>query len=135
MSTLGTEFIGKGWKFPIKVDARGRLSWSEGTERLEDAIWLVVRTSLGERVMRPTFGAGANDYVFQPNSPPVRAELTSAIRSALLNWEPRVDLDTVAVDPVAGDPSRVLVTIAYRVRTTNELFNVVYPFYLGEGVG
>ena len=135
MSTIATDFIGKGMKFPIKVDARGRLNWSEGPPRLQDAIWLIVKTSLGERVMRPAFGAGVNDYVFQPNSPMVRKGLETAIRSALLKWEPRIDLDTVSVDPVADEASQVLVTIAFRIRTTNELFNVVYPFYLQEGVG
>jgi phage baseplate assembly protein W len=135
MTTLGSDFIGTGWKFPIKVDARGRLTWSQGTDRLQDAIWLIVKTSLGERVMRPTFGAGVDDYVFQPNSPSIRTALATGIRSALTQWEPRVDLDTVSVDPVADEPSQVLVTIAYRVRTTNELFNIVYPFYLEEGVG
>jgi uncharacterized protein len=135
MSTLGSDFIGKGLKFPIKVDARGRLAWSEGVERVEDAVWLIVRTSLNERVMRPTFGAGANDFVFQPNSPTVRTALATAVRSALLKWEPRIDLDALTVDPSADDPSRVLVTVSYTVRTTNELFNKVYPFYLQEGVG
>lgn len=129
------DFIGTGFSFPIKVDARGRLTWSGGDRRLQDAIWLIVKTSLGERVMRPTFGAGANDYVFQPNSPTVRAALATAIRSALVLWEPRIDLDTVSVDPDPYEPSHVYVAIAYRVRTTNELFNMVYPFYLGEGVG
>lgn len=129
------DLIGTGFSFPIKVDARGRLTWSSGEQRLQDAIWLIVKTSIGERVMRPTFGAGANDYVFQPNSPTARTALATAIRSALLLWEPRVDLDTVSVDPVSGEPSQVLVSIAYRVRSTNELFNMVYPFYLNEGVG
>jgi uncharacterized protein len=128
------DFIGTGVNFPIKVDARGRLTWSSGPPRLQDAIWLIVKTSLGERVMRPGFGAGVNDYVFQPNSPVTRAALAAAVRSALLRWEPRVDLDQVSVDPVEGEPSQVLVTIAFRVRTTNELFNLVYPFYLDEGV-
>ena len=135
MTTLASDFIGRGLKFPVKVDARGRLISSGGPTRLQDAIWLIVKTSLGERVMRPLFGAGVNDYVFQANSPSVRTALQIAIRSALLEWEPRVDLDTVSVDPVADEPSQVMVTVAFRIRTTNELFNVVYPFYLEEGVG
>jgi hypothetical protein len=40
----------------------------------------------------------------------------------------------VRVDPVSGEPSQVIASIDYRLRTTNELFNVVYPFYLEEGV-
>jgi phage baseplate assembly protein W len=129
-----TDFIGKGWRFPIKVNAKGGLSWSEGLDRIQDAIWLIIKTGLGERVMRPQFGAGVDDYVFQPNSPTIRAALAAAIQSALLQWEPRIDLEAVRVDPVPGEPSQVLASIEYTIRSTNEMFNVVYPLYLEEGV-
>ena len=135
MTTLASDFIGKGLEVPHQGRRPRPAELVGGPPRLQDAIWLIVKTSLGERVMRPAFGAGVNDYVFQPNSPAVRTALETAIRSALLQWEPRVDLDTVSVDPVADEASQVLVTIAFRIRTTNELFNVVYPFYLQEGVG
>jgi hypothetical protein len=130
----GDSFIGKGWRFPIKVNARGGIDWSEGPQRISDAIWIIVKTALGERVMRPAFGAGVNDFVFQSNSAAIQTELAAAVKSALVQWEPRIDLGQVQAQPVADQPSQVLVSIEYRVRTTNELFNVVYPFYLQEGV-
>ena len=151
MSNL--DFVGTGWRFPIKVNARGRLEWSSGPQRIQDAIWLIVKTALGERIMRPKFGAGVDDFVFQSNSGINRSKLAIAIKSALLEWEPRIDLEDVRVDSAAdvssarvdsgnGDvrfsnsgslESQVLVTIQYRIRMTNELFNVVFPFYLEEG--
>lgn len=134
MATRTYDFIGIGWKFPIRVNAKGGLGWSAGPERIQDAIWLIIKTALGERVMRPRFGAGVDDFVFQPNSPAIRAALASAIKQALLEWEPRIELEAVRVEPVPGEPSQVLASIEYRSRTTNELFNVVYPFYLEEGV-
>jgi Bacteriophage baseplate protein W len=128
------EFIGKGWRFPIKINAKGGIDWSEGPGRISDAIWIIVKTALGERVMRPTFGAGVNDYVFQSNSFVTRTKLVTAIKSALVQWEPRIELGQVQAQLVANEPSQVLISIEYRLRTTNELFNVVYPFYLEEGV-
>jgi phage baseplate assembly protein W len=148
------DFIGRGWRFPIKVNARGRLEWSDGPARIQDSIWLIIKTALGERIMRPKFGAGVDDFVFQSNSLINRSALATAIKSALLEWEPRIDLDEVRVNSVSelrgsqldtearelvGSQSvdldsQVLVTIQYRIRTTNELFNVVFPFYLEEGV-
>jgi uncharacterized protein len=130
----GDEFIGKGWRFPIKVNAKGAIDWSEGSARISDAIWIIVKTALGERVMRPTFGAGVDDFVFQSNSFAIRTRLVAAIKSALVQWEPRIELGQVQAQPVAEEPSQVLISIEYRVRTTNELFNVVYPFYLQEEV-
>jgi phage baseplate assembly protein W len=130
----GERFIGRGWRFPIKVNARGAIDWSDGPDRLRDAIWIVVKTAMGERVMNPEFGSGADGFVFQPNSAATRAELAQAVRKALVTWEPRIDLDSVRIDEVAGEASQVTVAIDYRIRSTNELFNLVLPFYLEEGV-
>jgi phage baseplate assembly protein W len=127
------DIIGQGWKFPIRVNAKGGLNWSNGADRIRQAIWLIISTSLGERVMRPTFGAGASDYVFQPNSPAKRAALANAIRNGLAKWEPRIDVDSVLVTDSPDQASLVLATVNYRIRSTNELFNMVYPLYLEEG--
>ena len=82
--TAVVELIGKGWKFPIKVNAKGGLSYSEGPERIQDAIWIVLSTSLGERLMRPDFGAGVHEYIFQSHSDVMRTRLHSAVNEALL---------------------------------------------------
>jgi uncharacterized protein len=149
------DFIGKGWRFPIKVNARGCLEWSDGPNRIRDAIWIIIKTSLNERLMRPKFGAGVDDFVFESNSEINRVQLSAAIKSALLEWEPRIELDDVRVtsgwqaadsrtealdseqaikDRATALDSQVVVSIEYRLRTTNEMFNVVLPFYLEEGV-
>ena len=125
-----SDFIGQGWRFPIRVNAKGGLDWSSGPERIQDTIWIIIRTALGERVMRPKFGRGRSRFLSQSNSPLVRASLASAISTALLQWEPRIEVAGVNVDPDPGEPSQVLVSIDYRIRSTNTLSNVVYPFYL-----
>jgi phage baseplate assembly protein W len=130
----GNEFIGKGWRFPIKPNAHGGISWSEGPDRISDAIWILIKTAFGERVMRPRLGAGVNDFVFQSNTTVVRTELVSAIKGALLKWESRIDLEEVDARTVDDEPSQVLISIQYRLRANNQVFNIVYPFYLEEGV-
>ena len=107
--------------------------YGDGQQRIEDAIWIIVSTSLGERLMRPLFGAGADDYVFQPNSALTRTQLAHAVQQALVKWEPRIELDSVSVDSSPDQASQVLITIQYHIRSTNELFNMVFPFYLQEG--
>lgn len=129
----GNDFIGTGWRFPITVNAKGGINWSNGPERISDAIWVIIKTSIGERVMRPAFGAGANEFVFQSNSSLIRTQLVASIKQALLKWEPRIALTQVSANPVPDEPSQVLVSIEYTIKATNELFNVVYPFYLAEG--
>ncbi len=128
------DLIGQGWKFPIKVNPKGGLSYSSGPERIQDAIWIVLSTSLGERLMRPNFGAGIHDYVFQSNSDVVRTQLRTAVNDALLRWEARIEVKDVIVQE-GTQPSQVLISIDYQIRSTNELFNLVYPLYVQEGAG
>jgi len=132
MST--TDIIGVGWKFPIRVNAKGGISYSSGPDRIQDAIWIILSTSLGERVMREDFGAGIHDYVFQSNSDVVRAQLAAAVGAALAKWEPRIQQVNVSVQ-LGNEPSQVLIVIDYQISSTNELFNLVYPLYLQEGAG
>lgn len=134
MSTTPVDLIGVGWKFPIRVNAKGGISYSSGPDRIQDAIWIILSTSLGERVMREDFGAGVNDYVFQSNSDVVRVRLAAAVSAALTKWEPRIKLVNVAAQQ-GTEPSQVLIVVDYQISSTNELFNLVYPLYLQEGAG
>jgi phage baseplate assembly protein W len=134
MSTTPIDIIGVGWKFPIRVTAKGGLSYSNGPDRIQDAIWIILSTSLGERVMREDFGAGVNDYVFQSNSDVVRARLAAAVSAALTKWEPRITQVNVAAQQ-GTEPSQVLIVVDYQISSTNELFIRGYPLYLRGGVG
>ncbi|HWG95758.1 MAG TPA: GPW/gp25 family protein [Nitrospira sp.] len=127
------DFIGTGFRFPIRINGRGGLSWSSGPERIQDSIWIIITTALGERVMRPRFGAGVSNFVLNSNSLVVRTQLSDAIKRALVEWEPRIELEAVRVDEVSEQASQVLIGIDYRLRETNELFNMVYPLYVQEG--
>lgn len=128
------DIIGTGWTFPIKVNSNGGLSYTSGPDKIQQAIWIILSTALGERAMNPTFGAGVQDYVFQSNSTLTQSGLAGAVKAALVKWEPRIEIDSVTVATSPDQASQVLININYRIRTTNELFNMVYPLYLTEGV-
>lgn len=124
--------LGVGWSFPIRpVD--GRLTFARFEEDIEQAIPLILQTARGERVMLPEFGAGVRNFVFEPNSPSTHRAIEVAVRDALIDWEPRINLERVGVTPDEDDPSRVLIHVDYVVRATNTFYNRVYPFYLLEG--
>jgi phage baseplate assembly protein W len=129
------DIIGQGWKFPIRVNPQGGIDWSSGPSRIQQAIWIIISTSLGERVMRPKFGAGASDFVFESNSSAKRAGLASQIQTALTTWEPRITINQVTVTASPDQAGLVLAAVTYTIRSTNELFNMVYPLYLQEGLG
>jgi phage baseplate assembly protein W len=122
-------FLGKGWQFPVAVDDRGELEVAAYEESVRQSIWLILGTAKGERVMRPDFGCGIYEMVFEVNSSTTAAEAAEAVRDALLSFEPRIDVLDIEVSP--GEDGEVLyISIDYQVRATNTVFNLVYPFYL-----
>lgn len=140
MSVTGSEipFLGTGWSFPLRVGGHGGLSWSSGERDVAEAIWLVLSTGRGERQMRPRFGCGIHDLVFDSDSAQARAAIAHLVRAALTEWEPRIDVLDVRVEP--GDPgvpssTLQLVHVDYRIRENNAFHNLVYPFYAVEGEG
>jgi hypothetical protein len=125
-------FLGKGWAFPVGVEA-GLTAMAAYEQDVEQAILIILGTNPGERVMRPDFGAGLRAFVFEPLNPATLESLRQRVREALVDWEPRIDIESVSASAAAPDAGKVLIEIGYRVRATNSHHNLVYPFYLEEG--
>lgn len=133
MRTAERDFLGVGWQFPISVAPNGKLAQSRHEQKVEESIFVILSTAKGERPMLPEFGCGIHDLVFAPNNPATVAEVASAVREALVSYEPRIDV--LAVDAFASpdEENLLLIRIDYRVRSNNARANLVYPFYITEG--
>lgn len=125
------DFLGRGLRFPVQPDARGRLARSNDEQKIEESIWLILSTAPGERVMLPSFGCGLQELVFEPNSPLTESAVAIEVQQALVRWEPRIDVIDVTVD--SPQPNLMLIHVDYRVRAANTTHNLVYPFYVNEG--
>lgn len=131
-----SSFIGRGWPFPVRPDpVAGRLLWSAHEEKVRQSMWLILATAPGERVMRPDFGCGVNELVFQPNTVAFHGVVAERVRTALVRWEPRVDVLGVDITAPEDVGSVLLVHVDYRIRANNAAGNLVYPYYLTEGPG
>jgi phage baseplate assembly protein W len=129
-------FMGRGFHFPFAVNKQtGKFLMVEHEDDIHEAIEIILKTNIGERVMLPDFGSAANDYVFAVNRLENVASFELDILKAIETFEPRVRDVQVEVENQDGDKSKTVVNISYVVRTTNNLFNKVYPFYLLEGAG
>jgi phage baseplate assembly protein W len=133
---------GTGWGFPVRLEdepadpgrSRG-MAMSSLDRSVEESVRLIVGTARGERVMRPTFGCGIHDHVFAPHDATTAGLIGFEVREALVDFEPRIEVLDVQVDSDPQNDTRLLVRLDYRVRATNNVFNLVYPFYLQEGEG
>lgn len=128
MKTL--DLLGRGLAFPVLPDERTReLALATGTEKVRQAILLILETEPGERVMRPSFGCGLRRYLAKPNTTATRALLQRDVELALTTWEPRIRLRSVRVEE-GEDPSLVTIEIDYLHARDGSPGNLVYPFYL-----
>jgi len=125
-----TEIIGSGLAFPLQVDRRGGIALARDETDIEQAIELILGTAPGERPMRPEFGCGVHDFVFDSIDASTIGKMENAIRDALDHWEPRIVVETVEFDLSDVDEGRLMIDIGYRVRVTNTIRNLVYPFYV-----
>ena len=125
-----TEIIGSGLAFPLQVDRRGGIALARDETDIEQAIELILATAPGERPMRPEFGCGVHDFVFDSIDAKTVGKMELAIRDALDRWEPRVVVETVEFNLDYVGEGRLIIDIGYRVRATNTMRNLVYPFYV-----
>jgi phage baseplate assembly protein W len=130
-----TDFRGRGWRYPIVPDAGGGLGYVDGDAGVEQSLVLLLKTTVGERVMRPGYGTVAPGLVFAPGSATNLDALERSVTDAVLDFEDRVILDDVTVTPDPDDPVRVEIEVTYTVRRTNTRLSVVFPFYLDRPGG
>jgi phage baseplate assembly protein W len=126
------QIYGRGISFPPRLGPDGRFAWSEGEDNVREAIRVILSTELGERLNTPDFGCGLGQSLFEPNTAATRSDLAQRIARALTLWEPRVSVDTVAVDPDPSDPQAAVATISFRLVATGARGRVSLNVTLGS---
>jgi uncharacterized protein len=128
------EFLGRGWAMPVSLDRRtGLVSSTAYEEDVRQSIQIILETSPGERVMRPNFGCGIHEMVFAAVDSTTLQRIRSMVEEALRRCEARIDVLGVNVDPAATSEGKLLVEVEYRIRRTNQIGNLVFPFHFREG--
>jgi phage baseplate assembly protein W len=128
------EFLGRGWAIPVAVDPRtGHVAYAEYEDDIRQAIIIILETAPGERVMRPNFGCGIHELVFTSLDSTTMQRIRSEVELALQRYEARIEVVNVTVDDAPAADGNLLVEIEYRVRRTNQVGNLVFPFYFREG--
>jgi Bacteriophage baseplate protein W len=126
-------FLGRGWPFPMRPGERGRLALAGGEEKIRQSLWLILSTAPGERQMRPAFGCGIHDLVFEAIDSTAIQRICSEVEETMRRCEARIDVLGVTVEEAPNEDGKLLIELEYRVRKTNQTGNLVFPFYFREG--
>lgn len=123
------QILGIGLTTPLQLDAKGGIRASAGLEKVRESILTILGTRKGERTMRPNFGCELDKLVFAPNNAATASLAQYYVEESLTLWEPRIELTEVSVvnDNAGGCLN---IDINYKIRSTNQPQNLVYPFYL-----
>ncbi|HEX6225063.1 MAG TPA: GPW/gp25 family protein [Chryseolinea sp.] len=133
MELTQSQFIGRGWKFPVEFNAQnGDVVMLEGEEDIRNSLHVLFETNVGERVMQPDFGTEINSFVFGQLTRSTVTHMQAIISNAILFHEPRIILNEVDIQLDPNNPERLDITIDYIISATNNRYNYVYPFYLKE---
>ena len=128
-------FLGVGWQFPVGVDAAtGRLKAASSDADIAQAVRIILLTSKGERMMQPEFGCNLRQYLFAEMDYTTCTQIGREVRDSLVRWEPRITDVEVEVDTNEADAARLILRVSYVVRATNNLYNLVFPYYISEGL-
>lgn len=126
-------FLGTGWSFPPTFSPG---VWSvqlvSGEEDVRQSLHVLLTTTIGERLMHPTYGCDLKPYVFEAVNTTLLAYIRDLVRNAILQHEPRIKLEGVAVEDQTIE-GRLIIQVDYAIRTTNTRHNFVFPFYRAEG--
>jgi phage baseplate assembly protein W len=126
-------FLGQGWSFPPTFTRSGNtLELVKAEEDIKQSLQILLSTTLGERVMLSDYGANLKDQVFDPMDVSFQPLVTMIVKRAIVQYEPRVNLDgiDVTMEPNEG---RIVLTINFTIISNNTRSNIVYPYYLTEG--
>jgi phage baseplate assembly protein W len=136
---MALDFLGVGVSFlPLAMEPNpaapgfSRLRLAAFEESVRQAIWIILGTAPGERVMRPDFGCGLNDLVFELNNTATAGRVATTVRDALERFEPRIEVGEISVKRADGG-ARMDIAINYTILATDTPGNLVYPFYLDRG--
>ncbi len=121
---------GIGWKYPVMVDTCKHIVMSEYEQDIKEALLILLNTGKGERVMRPDYGCGIHDYMFEVVNVTLLSQIEYSVKEALTQWEPRIEVLTVNTSTENLHNGELIIDIQYKIVKTNRQDNFVYPFYL-----
>ena len=129
MNNSDSDFLGKGWAFPVTTNA-GEVLFSCAEANIKQSLILILGTAPGERVMLPEFGCRINELLFAANNSTTEGLAELYVRQAVERWEPRVVVSGVNSVIEFTDRNVLTITLSYVIRDKNQPDNLVYPFFL-----
>lgn len=135
-SDFQKEVIGSGMSLNNMFKTNMRTNKGEtnviyGEDKINDSIYSILSTRIGERVFLPEYGSRLYQCIFEQNTLINRDLMELYTKEALRNWEKRIEVIKVEIGS-NGDSNTVPIMIYYRIIKSNIQGSYVYPFNLNN---
>lgn len=130
---MSQSFLGRGWKLNLSLNSQKQFEITDYEEDVKEAIYIILSTKKGERIMRPNFGCGIHDYAFSVINVSNLALMKESIKDAISTWEPRIELKDIEIATDNVSDGLLSINVFYVIKSTNSIANLVYPYYINEG--
>ncbi len=127
---LHPDFDRKRSEKGIVINNTGGIDMVEGALSVRQAVLLLLTTRPGERVMRPGYGCDLFRLLFSPNDATTHGLAIHYVRTALLKWEPRIEIVHLDASANAEEASVMDIVLEYRVIRTQDTDTIALPFDL-----
>jgi len=128
------EYIGTGWSFPPTFNKPTRkVETTSDADDINSSLHILLSTRPGERVMQPKYGCNLEIMLFEPITVSLKTYVIDLIKNAILQFEPRIEVENINISPDGEEEGLLLIKIDYKISNTNSRQNFVYPFYKNEG--
>ena len=117
----------------LSLTPRGSIALVDDHASVRQAILLLLSTVPGERIMRPDYGCQLYRLVFSPNDETTAGLAIHYVRQALDLWEPRVDVLRLDAERDAEEPEKLLISLEYRIRSTQQMDTTTFAINLSGG--
>lgn len=106
-----TTVLGRCWAFPPQFSPDTGVKMAEGIEAVLQSLQVLFLTQTDERIMRESWGAGMNDFLFENISEELLSNIQNRIEEVILRYEPRVTLKKVIIQTAVNEASRLQITL------------------------
>jgi uncharacterized protein len=130
---INDEFLGRGWGFPPSFNLQlTEVEMTEKKEDIEKSLHILLTTTVGERIMQPKYGCNMEELLFESLNTTTKTIIKDKIKTAILYFEPRIEPKKIELNTVNELEGEILIEVEYVIRSTNNRFNFVFPYYRNE---
>jgi len=87
-------------------------------DAVHQSVLMLLSTRPGERLMHPDYGCNLHQLVFSPNDDTTAGIAIYLVRTALQQWEPRIDIRALDAYPDPLNSAVLIISLQYQVRMT-----------------